>query len=63
MRPRFKIREQLYRDGQHDSDELRELQLEILLDIRDVLVDFYNRDTEIKIEYDNKDRLVSRFGG
>lgn len=38
MRPRYKIREQLYREGSHDSDELRELQLEVLLDIRDLLI-------------------------
>lgn len=37
MRPRHQIREQLYRVGDHDSDQLRELQLEVLLDIRDLL--------------------------
>lgn len=37
MRARHEIREQLYRDGEHDADELQELQLEVLLDIRDLL--------------------------
>lgn len=37
MRARHEIREQLYRNGEHDSDELQELQLEILMDIRDLL--------------------------
>lgn len=37
MRARHEIREQLYRAGEHNSDELRELQLEVLLDIRDLL--------------------------
>lgn len=37
MRARHETREQLYREGEHDSDELAELQLEVLLDIRDLL--------------------------
>lgn len=48
MRPRYQIREQLYCDGEHDRDELRELQLEVLLDIRDLLTQSSCNCTETK---------------